>query len=123
MVGFSIETRNLKQVRKFIERKNLKALKLIDDGIKEAAIHVLGKVKTSIARGTNAKVAVKTGRFLNTVQVEAKGETARVFNDLSYAKFIEFGTTKMRARPQFRNTGNTEKHKVNKILDAKISTI
>lgn len=118
-----IEVRNLKQVKKFIERKNLKALKLIDEGVKDAAIHVLGRVKTSIARGTNASRAVDTSRFLNTVQVESKGKDAIVFNDLSYAKFIEFGTSRMRPRPHFRNTKDKEKHKVSKIMDAKINTI
>ena len=113
-----IEVRNIKQVRKFIERKNLRALKLIDEGVKEAAVHVLGKVKKSIARGTNAPVAVDTSRFLQTVQIEKKGDTARVFNDLSYAKYIEFGTTKMRRRPHFRNTAFVEEHKISKIMES-----
>ena len=118
-----IEVRNIDQVRKFIERKNLKALKLINEGVKEAAVHVLGKVKTSIARGTNAPVAVDTSRFLQTVQIEKKGDTARVFNDLSYAKFIEFGTTRMRARPHFRNTKFKEKDKIRRLIDASVKRL
>ena len=108
--------------------KHLKSKKnQVDDkaeaGINKATFYVQGQVKESIARGVNAPVAVDTGRFLNSVDIATQKDVGYVFSDINYAKFIEYGTTRMHARPHFRNTAAKEKHKVQEIIQSEVKDI
>lgn len=111
------------EFKAFMEKKQANLQKLIPSGIRKATLYLHGKVKTSIARGTNAPVAVDTGRFLNSVDFDSTGNQARVFTDLEYAKFIEFGTSKMKSRPHFRNTAFIETKKIRDEMGAEIKGI
>jgi len=122
-MSVKIELNGVQKATKFINRKNKKMSRLIDSGVRKAAFFVHGEVKTSILRGTNASVAVDTGLFAGTVQVKPKGKDAIIFSNLSYAKYVEFGTTKMAPRPHFTNTKSKNKHKVLKILKEEIKKL
>lgn len=115
-----IEIKNLKEVENALKEKQIKLSKL-NEQTKGAVIYLQGKVKESIARGTNAPVAVDTGRFLNSVDMEAMDENvAKVFSDLDYSKFIEFGTSRMDSRPHFRNTMLVEQANVKEVFNNKV---
>ena len=108
-----IEIKNLKEFNEFMEKKKEAIKKMLPSSVKDAVIYLHGKVKESIARGTFAPVAVDTGRFLNSVDFAGIDEnTAKIFSELEYAQFIEFGTSKMNARPHFRNTAMAEEANV-----------
>jgi HK97 gp10 family phage protein len=116
-----IEIKNIDEFKSFMKEKQDAIKNTIPKSVFKATEFMFNKVKDSIARGTNAPVAVDTGRFLNSVDFEAVGPNeAKVFTDLEYAKFIEFGTFKMNARPHFRNTAFTEKEKVREEMNADI---
>src|SRR3990167_983375 len=118
-MAVSIEIKNINEFRKFMEDKQKAIKETLPDSIKDAVLFLHRQVKESIARGTNAPVAVDTGRFLNSVDFEPTGKNeAKVYSDLEYAKFIEFGTSKMTARPHFRNTAFKEKEKVKEEMNA-----
>ena len=96
---------NVEAFKKFMEEKQKIIEKQLPESVKNATLEIQKQVKESIARGTNAPVAVDTGLFLSSVDFEVTGQNqAKVFTDLEYAKFIEYGTSKMKARPHFRNT-------------------
>ena len=95
---------NIEKFKQAMEEKQKKLKMLIPLGVRDATLLVHRQVKTSIAHGDNAEIAVDTGRFLNSVDFDMFGDSGRVFSDLEYAKFIEFGTSKMESRPHFRNT-------------------
>lgn len=117
----SVEVLGVPQLKKFMREKQLSTKESMSEGIRKATLHVHGQVKTSIAHGTNAPVTVDTGRFLNSVDFAKIGESeAKVFTDLSYAKYLEYGTSKMTARPHFRNTKAKEQHKVREIINREV---
>jgi HK97 gp10 family phage protein len=89
--------------------------------VRQATLHMHNAIKESIARGINAPVAVDTGRFVNSIDFEPidKNES-KVFSDLEYSKFIEYGTSKMQARPHFGNTAKVEKSRVKEVMKAEL---
>lgn len=98
LIGVEELSRLIKDKQKDMQRQ-------LPDQLRDAVLFLQGQIKTSIAHGTNAPVTVDTGRFLNSIDFDSMGDnSARVFTDLEYAKFLEFGTSKMDARPHFRNT-------------------
>jgi HK97 gp10 family phage protein len=119
-----IQIKNVAEFSKFMKDKQEKTLWAIDIGVRQATFHIQNAVKESIARGKNAPVTVDTGRFLNSVDFEPTGlNEAKVFTDLEYAKFLEYGTSKMSARPHFGNTTKVEKKNAKKIMGVEIKKI
>lgn len=117
----SVDVVGLPELKKYMKEKKKAITDGMETGIKRASLYLHGKVKESIARGTNAPVAVDTGRFLNSVDIESIGkDNAKIFTDLSYAKFVEYGTSRMQARPHFQNTKAKEGHHVIKIIKDQI---
>lgn len=92
-------------------------------GVNKATFYVQGKVKESIARGTNAPVAVDTGAFLRSVDLASTKDEGIVFSDIHHAKYVEYGTSYMKSRPHFRNTAAKEEHKVKDIIEQEIKNI
>jgi HK97 gp10 family phage protein len=112
---------DISKFKKFMENKQKQMKEKIPESVKQATLYMHNQVKESIARGINAPVAVDTGRFVNSVDFESTGENeAKVFSELEYAKFIEYGTSKMASRPHFRNTANKEKSQVKEIMKANV---
>lgn len=92
-----------------------------EKGIKNATLFLEGDIKTSIARGTNAPVTVDTGRFLNSVTSTSSKNEGKVYTKLGYSKYLEYGTSRMKARPHFRNTVAKDSKKIKSIIDNAIS--
>ena len=114
----------VKKAKNFINAKNRRLGSLINKGIRKASFFLHGQVKDSIFRGTNAPVAVDTSLFGNTIQLEQLNKfNAVIFSQVPYAKFIEFGTSRMMARPHFRNTKDKNKHKVSRMIGKEIKNI
>ena len=121
-MAFKVEI-NVKDFTKAMEEKQKEIAKAMDDGVRDGTFYVWNKVKESIARGINAPRAVDTGLFVGTVQLEPTGKNeARVFSDLEYSKYIEYGTSKMQSRPHFRNTAMVEKSNVKEVFANKITS-
>lgn len=112
------------EFKRMMEKKQAKVSEILPESIKKATLYLHGKVKESIARGTNAPVSVDTGRFLNSIDFAVIDKnTSKVFTDLYYAKFLEYGTSRMSARPHFRNTAMVEKDKIHNDMRADVKSI
>lgn len=118
-----IEIKGIDETVRYLKSKRLKIDEKADTGINKATFYVQGKVKESIARGTNAPVAVDTGAFLRSVDLATEKDTGTVFSDIYHAKFVEYGTSRMSARPHFRNTAAKEKTKVQEIIQSEVNNI
>lgn len=115
-----VELIGIPEFKAMMEKKQANMKKILPEALKDATLFLHSKVKESIARGTNAPVAVDTGRFLNSVDFDVIGNESRVFTDIEYAKFIEYGTSKMGSRPHFRNTAFVNQKKIRDEMGATI---
>ena len=100
---------DVKELKEYMKHKQSLVSKQLPEVVQKATLYLHGEVKKSIAHGTNAPVAVDTGRFLNSVDFANVGENeSKVFTDIEYARYIEFGTSRMNSRPHFMNTMKKE---------------
>ena len=122
--AFNIEVKGVPEVKAYIGGKSKKATTLMSLGLAQAAIYVQGEVKISISGRGKEPTSVDTGRFLNSVGIKKKGKSnAIVFSDLSYAKYLEYGTSKITARKHFRNTAARSRGKIKDILNREIKKV
>ena len=115
--------KGIPETSEFLKKQDKNILISQGIGLSKATFYLHGKVKQSIARGINAPVAVDTGRFLNSVNLSSTNDEGMVFTDVEYAKYIEYGTSKMSARPHFGNTAKKEKGNVLNLVSEEIKTV
>ncbi|MHA1876722.1 MAG: HK97-gp10 family putative phage morphogenesis protein [Promethearchaeota archaeon] len=113
-VKFSIF--GIKEVEKLLKLKQKKVQQQTSNALNKSAIFMQGEVKLSIAGEKDEKKSVDTGRFLNSVGFVTSKNNAVVFSKIPYAKFLEFGTSKIEARKHFQNSASRNKHNVKKIF-------
>lgn len=71
----------------------------------KAADYVKEEVKESIVGNRAEPKSVDTGNFANSIGVKPAGDNElAVYTDVEYAKYLEYGTSKMDARHHFENT-------------------
>jgi len=92
-------------------------------GLSKAALFLQGEVKQSIAGHRAEKTSVDTGRFLNSVDFQSNKDNAVVYSMVSYAKFLEFGTSKSTGRRHFNNSKDRNKKKIISIVRNNIKKI
>ena len=107
----------------YLKKKKLQVSAQEKLGIRQAAIHVQGEVKMSIAGQRSETKSVDTGRFLNSVDIVSGDEDAIIFSDLSYSKGLEFGYGSLKPRLHFNNTKSRTKQKVVEIIQNNINKI
>ena len=119
-MSVSIEIKGIPEVKNFLNKKKLKIDRKIPIGLKNASLHVQNEVKLSIAGRKPEPRSVDTGRFLNSVDINSGKDYTIVFSDIPYAKFLEYGTSRFKARRHFNNTKDREKSNVKKLIDKEI---
>jgi len=120
MASLSIELVGVKELKSFMNDLSKQSVNGMNKAVARASIFVQGEVKDSIAGRKAETKSVDTGRFLNSVGIRVGNQGAEVFSDLSYAKFLEFGTGKFAARRHFNNTAVRSKEKVREIFSDEI---
>ena len=123
VVGGGFKLLGVKTAMISIKKSVKMAVNASEDGVKEATLYAEGQIKESIAHGKNAAKAVDTGRFLNSVTGTSKGKVGAVTSNVKYAPDLEFGTSKMSARPHFRNTMKKEQTKIQDFIKSKVSEV
>jgi len=118
-----VQVLNKEEVKKFLEDKNKEINEKVQQSIYKSAEFLRTEVKESIAGRRNEPTSVDTGRFLNSIDIETSEDNALVFTDVDYAKHLEWGTSKMNARPHFRNTAFINQKKVNDIFKEDIKSL
>lgn len=87
-------------------------LKKIDENIKtaiavsatESGMLLKEEIESSIAGQRAEPRSVKTGNFLNSVELQSTSEGIEIWSDVEYAKFLEYGTIYIEERRHFRNS-------------------
>lgn len=86
-----------------------------DVALVRVAAFMQEELKESIAGFRNEMKSVDTGNFLNSIEViKLKDREISITTDVEYAKFLEFGTSKLLPRYHFTNTLQRNKAKVEK---------
>ena len=96
-----------------LDLKNKEIMENVSRAINRSALQVEAEVKQSIA-GRRAELrSVDTGRFMQSVTaVQLNSLQASVETNVEYAKFLEYGTSKMNPRYHFRNSAARTREKV-----------
>jgi len=95
-----------------------------NDGVHEAGFFMEGEIVASIAGQRGEPKSVDTGRFKNSLSTDnSKKLESKVTTNLSYAKALEFGTSKLPARNHFSNSASRNKHKVAEFIQAEVATV
>lgn len=95
----------MKDVLKYIDNIRVAKIEGTNRALIKAGFFVQNEVKASIAGQRGEPTSVDTGRFLNSVSVKEAGNLqVSIFTDIEYAKFLEYGTSKLEPRPHFTNT-------------------
>ena len=90
-------------------------------GVRQATLYTEGEVKASIAGQRGLLKAVDTGRLMRSPSSDIRGFTGVVSTKVEYAPEIELGTSKMPARPHFKNTLNKNKAKIKAYIQASVA--
>ena len=97
---------------------------MVDNGINEVmkkiALYMEAEVKESIAGRKAEHKSVDTGHLMQSVTMDSDDEGVVVYSDVEYAKFIEYGTSRMNPRSHFRNSLNRNKLKINKFVEDEV---
>jgi|TARA_R100001530_G_scaffold62534_3_gene45033 hypothetical protein len=100
---------------------NRALLNKASDGIHQAGLFVQGEVKLSVAGEKAEPMSVDTGRFLGSIETDnSKKLTSRVFSKVNYARYLEYGTSKIAPRKHFRNSLNRNKRKIAMFVEQKM---
>ncbi|MHA1868748.1 MAG: HK97-gp10 family putative phage morphogenesis protein [Candidatus Heimdallarchaeaceae archaeon] len=91
-------------------------------GIVKAGAFVEEEVKESVMGNRAEPRSVDTGHFVNDIKAEKIGKEQMKIHapNTPYAKFLEYGTSKMVARSHFRNTKIRNQKKVKDIVGKEI---
>lgn len=111
---------NVEEAIKALEQSGKDAEKAVKLALTRSAFIVQNEVKSSIAGQRSEPTSVDTGRFLNSVDVEVDKNSASVFTDIDYAKFLEFGTSKLQPRAHFQNSAMRAKNQVQEVFNEEI---
>lgn len=119
----NIEIKGVDEVISNLRDIDNKIKEQVGTGIKEATLFMQNEVKLSIAGQRNEPTSVDTGRLLNSVDLTTSKTEGKVFTDVPYGKFIEFGTSKLSPRRHFRNSLARNQQKINQIIKEEIKKI
>jgi len=122
-MAVKMEIHGTTQAKKFLKFKEKQVTIKSVIGLNKAAIFMQGEVKLSIAGERPEPQSVDTGRFLNSVDVDIGKTDATIFSKIPYAKFLEFGTSKIKPRRHFQNSKDRNKQNIKEIIAKEISKI
>lgn len=117
IIGLQKVNKKLNQTIKTIQNKT-------DSAMNKAGFYMVGEVKQSIAGNRAEPQSVDTGRFLNSVSLKRPNRlTAVIESNVKYAKYLEFGTSRIKARKHFNNSLNNNRKKIKDFLQKALPRI
>ena len=112
-MAISIKIKGLEETKQLMEKIKEEKTQKIADAIKIAGFYIQAEVQESIAGNRAEQRSVDTGRFLNSVKTEHQSLLAStVYTNVSYAEYLEYGTSKIEPRRHFTNTAKRNELKV-----------
>lgn len=113
-----VEVKGIFEARKAILKKGKMIIDGKDTKVFQAANLIQQEIQESIIGNRVEPKSVDTGNFANSITVEKKKDLEySVYTDVEYAKFLEYGTSKMEPRMHFRNSLSRNKNKVIEIIN------
>lgn len=119
-MSVKIEVLNTDKAAKFLNKKGQAIEQATRKALMKSAILMQGEVKQSIAGHRGEPTSVDTGRLLNSVDINVGSKEAMVSSEMPYAKYIEYGTSKIKARKHFTNSAFRNKEKVKETFESEI---
>ena len=119
-MGFSVEVDVTQAINKLLKvNKNIN--KLLNPTLIKSGLIVEKEVKNSIAGNRKEKKSVDTGRFLNSVSTSRPSSgSISISSNVKYAKFLEFGTSRIKPRRHFGNSKNRKQSKIKDLFDKEV---
>ena len=119
----SIQILGVDTTAQFLRKKSAEVIAKAQFGIKESTFELEKQIKKSIAQGINASKAFDTGLLAKSPTAKIGILKGTVSSILNYAGHVEYGTSRMQARPHFRNTLSKNKLKIIAYVQSKIANI
>ena len=121
-MGYEVEI-NVKDAVGMIEKASKEVKEKIAEGTRNAGFFMEGEVKASIAGQRSEPMSVDTGNLLNSVTTQADGINTKVYTDVEYAKYLEYGTSRIAPRHHFQNSLIRNTDKIKEYIADKIKEI
>lgn len=119
VVDFEIE--GIADTMRKLQKKGVQITNGVEVGLVRATNFVQNEIKESIAGNREQTRSVDTGKFINSVDFKKSGNLEfTIFSDVKYAKFLEYGTSRIPARKHFRATMNKNSKKIKSIIEEEI---
>ena len=83
-------------------REAQKALKEIAEGMDAVSEEVLGKIGREAIELVRARTPVRTGRLVRGHKMKLAEKSLELFNDVEYARIVEFGHSGIEPQPHWR---------------------
>lgn len=118
----TVEIKGVSEALRFIRRKGKDVEFGADSGVFQAANFLQQEVQESAIGNRAEPKSVDTGRFANSIDVDKiKKAVYKVFTKVPYAKFLEFGSSRMNPRRHFNNSLARNKKKIREIIDEQVT--
>ncbi len=118
-----IDIKGVSEVKAFLKKKDRNTNNQIMKALVDSKNLMIAEVSDSIAGRKQESASVDTGRFLGSIEGRTSGFTATIISNVEYAKFLEFGTSKISPRRHFRNSLSRNRNNIIKIFSSRIKRI
>lgn len=117
-----VEILGINDTRLFLKQQKIVISNAAEKGLVQAATFVGKEVQESIIGNRSEKRSVDTGAFGNSITIKAEGKNSIIIypENIPYAEYLEFGTSKLPARRHFENTKNRTKEIMYRMLENEI---
>ncbi len=120
-MSVKLSIKGIPQARAFLKLKKGIINNQTKKSMSKIGLHMQNEVKLSIGGHKAEPTSVDTGHFMGSVDFEAQPKGVTIFSMVPYAKFLEWGTSRLPARMHFNNSLNRNKQKVISILKGGIN--
>ena len=120
-MSLGVEIQGIQKAATIISRKFKKMAQEGTKEIHQAGLFMEREVKLSISGRRAEPKSVDTGQFRNSIRTDnSRFMLSVVSTNLSYAKYLEFGTTRVQPRRHFRNSKERNRRKVYDMVREKV---
>ena len=114
--GMKIKVTGIKETQAYLMLKLMELNSNIGTGLKEAGGFLKEEVQSSIEGNRAEPRSVDTGEFLESVDTISSKNSVSVYSNVDQSKFMEYGTSKIKARRHFGNSKDRNKNKIINII-------
>ncbi len=110
----SMSVKGIPKARGFLKETRIRKNQALNKEIHKQGFLLESEIKESIAGRKAEPRSHDTGRFMSSIGTDNKKKNqSKVFTNVKYAKYLEFGTSKgIKARRHFRNSKDRRRPKI-----------